>query len=206
MTPAERARERGVEEVLHYTSERGVMGSVMKQALLSREQVENDDDVAFIFEGIWERKDPEWVDHISLSVSRINLDLFNRSRTNFPDFWWAVMSFDVEILDHDGVCFTTTNNIYPPCRRGNGLAGFEAMFDESIEWGYHGSEKWRPAEHPDSWTTDRAAEVLYPTRISLEYLRRLYVPGKQHRRMVSAWAEAYGVDDLRVEIDLEPFS
>jgi len=60
------------------------MGSVMKQALLSREQVENDDEVAFIFEGIWERKDPEWVDHISLSISRINLDLFNRSRTNSP--------------------------------------------------------------------------------------------------------------------------
>ena len=67
------------------------MGSVMKQALLSREQVENDDEVAFIFEGIWERKDPEWVDHISLSISRINLDLFNRSRTNFPDFWALVL-------------------------------------------------------------------------------------------------------------------
>lgn len=147
---------------MHYTSERGVMGSVMKQAVLSRQQVENDPDVAFIFEGIWERKDPDWVDHISLSISRINLDLFQRSRSSFPDFWWAVMSFDVEILDHDGVFFTTTNNIHPPCRRGEGVVGFEAMFDEAIEWGYYGSSKWRSADCPDSWPTDRAAEVLYP--------------------------------------------
>lgn len=195
-----------MEQILHYTSERGVMGAVMKQALLSREQVENDPDVAFIFEGIWERKDPEWVDYISLSVSRINLDLFQRSRNNFPNFWWAVMSLDVAILDHEGVWFTTTNNIYPPCGRGQGVDGFEAMFAEPIEWGYYGSRRWRSPVYRDSWPTDRAAEVLFPTRIPLEHVQRLYVPGQQHRRLVSAWAEAYGVPDLPVEINLEPFS
>lgn len=135
MTPADRARERGITEILHYTSQRGVMGAVRKGAVLSREQVENDEDLAFIYEGIWPRKDPEWVDHISLSVSRINLDLFDRSRKRFPDYWWAIMSFGVEILDHDGVVFTTTNNIYPPCERGEDLEGFEAMFGSPIEWG-----------------------------------------------------------------------
>lgn len=206
MTPAERARARGITEILHYTSERGVMGSVMKQSVLSREQVENDEDVAFIFEGVWERKDPDWVDHISLSLSRINLDLFQRSRERFPDLWWAVMSFDVEILDHQDVWFTTTNNIHPPCERGQGLAGFEAVFAPSVEWGYYGSRKFRSDQYPEEWPTDRAAEVLYPTRLSLEHLNKLYVPGTQHRRMVSAWSEAYGTPELPVEIDLGPFS
>lgn len=89
------------------------MGGVMKRALLSREQIESDPDVAFILEGIWERRDPAWVDHISLSVSRINVDLLQRSRHNFPDFWWAVLSFDVDILDDDGVWFTTTTTCIP---------------------------------------------------------------------------------------------
>lgn len=182
------------------------MGSVMKQGLLSRDQVENDPDIAFIFEGLWERKDPEWVDHVSLSVSRINLDLFRRSRNNFPDFWWAVMSLDVEILDHDGVVFTTTNNIYPPCQRGHGIGGFEAMFGSPIEWGYYGSRKFRHNELLEAWPTDRAAEVLYPRRIDIAYVQKLYVPGKQHRRLVHAWAETYGVGELPVEIDPKPFS
>ena len=153
MSVADRARERGITEILHYTSERGVMGSIMRRALLSRQQVEGDPDVAFIFEGIWERRDPEWVDHISLSVSRVNLDLFQRSRKNFPDYWWAVMSFSVEILDHPGVWFTTTNNVYPPCERGQGLEGFEAMFSTPIEWGYHGSRRYRNDGMSDAWPT-----------------------------------------------------
>jgi hypothetical protein len=51
-----------------------------------------------------------------------------------------------------------------------------------------------------------AAEVLYPRGIALGHLQKLYVPGKQHRRLVRAWAETYGVGDLPVEINLEPFS
>lgn len=206
MTPADRARERGITEILHYSSQRGVMGAVMKGAVLSREQVENDEDLAFIYEGIWPVKDPEWVDHISLSVSRINLDLFDRSRKRFPDYWWAIMSFGVEILDHDGVVFTTTNNIYPPCERGEGLEGFEAMFGSPIEWGYYGYKCVRRPEHPEEWPTDRAAEVLYPTRLEFAFLQKLYVPGAQHRRLVDAWTEAFGKPVLPVEVNLDPFA
>jgi hypothetical protein len=207
VTVSERARERGVTEILHYTSDRGVMGSIMKQALLSREQVEIDPDVAFIFEGIWARKDHDWIDYISLSVSRINLDLFTRSRKHFPDRWWAVMSFDVAILDHEGVWFTTTNNIYEDCcERGQGLEGFEAMFGSPVEWGYRGSKKVRSATYDCAWPTDRAAEVLYPTRIPLEFLKTLYVPGQQHRRLVNAWCEAFDHPQLPLEIDMTPFA
>jgi hypothetical protein len=182
------------------------MGAVMKWAVLSREQVENDPDVAFIYEGVWERKDPEWVDYVSLSVSRINLDLYQRSRAHFPDYWWAILSFDVAILDQEGVWFTTTNNIYPPCERGQGSAGFEAMFGSPIEWGYYGYRKVRRGDHLEHWPTDRAAEVLSPTRVSLDSLRKLYVPGEQHRRLVNAWSESFGKPSVPVEVNLEPFS
>lgn len=146
---AARARDRGVTEIRHYTSERGVMGSIMRGRLLSRDRVEDDADLAFIFEGVWERRDPDWTDHISLSVSRINIDLYQRSRRHFPDYWWAVMAFDVEVLDDSSVVFTTTNNVYDEvCRRAPGLDGFEDMFAERVPWGYRGSVKLRPARCP----------------------------------------------------------
>jgi hypothetical protein len=182
------------------------MGSVMKWALLSRERVEDDPEIAFIFEGIWERKDHDWADYISLSISRINLDLFQRSRRHFPDYWWAVMSFDASILDHEGVYFTTTNNSYPCCKREPGVEGFNSMFKSPVEWGWYGSRIVRPQNHPDGWPTDRAAEVLYPRCIPLDFLERIYVPGQQHRRLVNAWCESFGRPGLPVDVDLEPFS
>lgn len=206
MSTAELARGWGIDEVLHYTSQRGAMGTVMKKALLSREQVENDSDIAFIFEGVWERKDPEWVDYISLSLSRINLDLYRRSRKRFPDYWWAILSFDVEILDHDGVWFTTTNNTHPVCERAQGEAGLAAMFAPVVPWGWHGTVKTRYSGMPEAWTTCETAEVLYPRRIPLEHLRRIYVQGAQHRRLVQAWAEVYGAGELSIEVEPGSFS
>lgn len=191
MTAYERAIARGVTDVVHYTSEKGVMGAVMKGALLSRARVETDPDLEFVYEGVWERKDPEWIDHISLSVSRTNLDLFRRSRNNHPNLWWAVMSFDPVIVGHDGVVFTTTNNIYDVCERGEGEAGFEEMFKRRVPWGHYGSVQVRPSGHPENWTTHGAAEALYPAELSLEYLQHIAVPGEPHRRLVRAWCEIY---------------
>lgn len=183
------------------------MGAVAKGELLSRKQVEDDPDIAFIYEGIWERKDHAWVDHISLSVSRINVDLFERSRRHFPDFWWAVMSFDVEILDHEGVWFTTTNNIYEDvCKRGQGLEGFEALFRDSVAWGHYGSCRRRGPSHDDAWPTDRAAEILYPTRLPLDFLRTLYLPDRDACRLVNAWCEVYRRAPLPLVEDLAVFT
>jgi hypothetical protein len=106
------------------------------------------------------------------------------------------MSFGVEILDHDDVVFTTTNNTYSPCKRGKGLEGFEAMFGSPIEWGHYGYQRVRSEAHPENSPTDPAAEVLYPTRLELTFLQKLYVPDAQHRRLVNAWIEAFGKPPL----------
>lgn len=204
---AARARARGVSEIRHYTSERGVMGSIMRGRLLSRDRVEGDPDLAFIFEGVWERRDPEWVDHISMSVSQINVDLYQSSRKRFPDYWWAVMAFDVAMLDAPDVVFTTTNNVYDDvCRRAPGIAGFEDMFADEVPFGYHGSVKYRPASRAAHLTTDRAAEVLFPGEVTLDSMQALYVPGRQHKRMVDAWCEVYEHPELPVLIDPSPFN
>jgi hypothetical protein len=117
-----------------------------------------------------------------------------------------VLSFDVSILDDDGVWFTTTNNVYEAvCRRGLGREGFDDMFARCVPWGYLGSEKRRTAATPSHWTTDRAAEVLYPGELPLDRLNRIYVPGAQHRRLVNAWCTSYGREELPTEVDVAVF-
>src|SRR5438874_2502808 len=136
-SPAEAAVARGVSEILHFTTEKGVLGSLRKDALLSRQRVQDDPDLAFIFTEVWPRRDPEWLDHVSLSVTRINRELYEKAAHNLPGLWWAILSFEIAILDHPDVVFTTTNNVYDDvCVRTTGPAGFEAMFRERVPWGY----------------------------------------------------------------------
>jgi hypothetical protein len=131
-TPFEAGQRRGVTELLHYTTQKGVHGTIASAALLSRARLDKDDYLEHIREPVWPRKDPAWVDHISLSVSSINAELFAQSRAHFPHLWWAVFSIDPRIVDDAGVVFTTTNNIFPKVRRGEGVSGFEAMFADPV--------------------------------------------------------------------------
>ena len=52
MSVAALAEEKGIFEILHYTSQHGVMGSIAKWYVLSRARLEDDEDLAFIFEGV----------------------------------------------------------------------------------------------------------------------------------------------------------
>jgi hypothetical protein len=206
-SPSAAASARGITEVLHFTTQKGVLGAIRKQALLSRVQVQDDPDLAFIFTAVWPRRDPDWVDYVSLSLDQINRSLYAKAQHNMPELWWAILSFTPAILDHDGVIFTTTNNVYDEvCQRAPGVTGFEAMFQPSVPWGYRGSVKRRWAGHSANRPTDEQAEVLYPKQIGLEHLQALYVPEDQHRRLVLAWCEVMGQDELPVVVRPDLFA
>ena len=103
--------------------------------------------------------------------------------------------------------FTTTNNVYESvCKRGEGTAGFEAMFKPAVPWGYRGTVERRRTSCPDNQPTHRQAEVLYPGKISFEHLQRIYVPGHEHRRLVLAWCDVLGQDEATVEVRKDLFS
>lgn len=207
MSVAQAANARGITEILHYTSSKGVMGSVIVDALLSREQVEQTDEVRYIYEGVWDRsRDVEWVDYISLSVTSVNTDLFQRSRRNHPDWWWAVMSYPVEILDDPGVMFTTTNNAYTEtCKRGSGLDGFNAMFADAVPWGHYGSIARRHDAFPRNKPTHSAAEVLYAQSLPLSRMQALLLPDESKVSLISSWCEIYGRTEPEVRIAPEVF-
>jgi hypothetical protein len=202
-SPSDAAARRGVQQLLHYTTQKGIHGTIASKALLSRAQLDQEEYLALIREPVWPRRDAPWIDHISLSVTTINDDLFRRSRSHFPHLWWAVVAVSPAVLDDAGVVFTTTNNIFPSVRRGEGSAGFEAMFADEVV-GRYGVVHTR-AGLPDAQPTDRAAEVLYPQRIETSRIQAIYVMEPDHKHMILGWCAALDHQDIPVEVRPDVF-
>lgn len=172
--------ERGISEVLHFTTNKGLLGIFATQALRSRDRLETDEYIEHIFAPNCENrlKDADWTDFVSMSISRVNGRMLGVSENwhSTEGIWWVVLSFGAELLAHPGVHFTTTNNTYHACvQRGSGLIALRRLFAPSVEWGWYGYKKVRSPSMPPSWTTDPQAEVLYPGELELELLQSIYV-------------------------------
>lgn len=207
MSVAEVARARGIREIVHYTTARGVLGILASGALKSRERLPEDKYV----EHIWiaacaVRYDTNWLDYANLSISDINAALYTiaSGKWHAGEFWWGVLSFDPAILDHGGVRFATTNNMYPSVKRGTGVEGFEALFAERVA-GRYGAISVRTASQPASRPTDLQAEVLYPGELSTDYLQRIYVADVTSRATIRAQCEAVGHREIDVEVTADVF-
>jgi hypothetical protein len=204
MKPSERARERGIEEILHYTTFRGVQGTLQRNALLSRQALDDGEFIRTIFKPVClYRSDKPWLDHISLSVTAINTTLFSIASNKWHPrmSWWAVLAFDPSILDHDGVTFTTSNNIYPATNRGVGEQGFEALFAPTVASRRSTIIRRSPLLSPTR-PTDSQAEVLYPHALGSEHLRRIYVRDIDHRHYVRSWFDV--IDHREVDVQVNP--
>lgn len=170
------ARERGITDVVHFTTTNGALGVLACRALKSRVRLRETQYLEHVYRPNSNiRKDEDWLDYVNLSISRINEWMFDSSVRwhSDDDISWVVLAFDPEILSHPGVVFATTNNIYPKCRRTEGLDGFNDLFADKVA-GRYGKEHTR-AGKLDCWPTDRQAEVLYPHKLSCRYLRRIDV-------------------------------
>ena len=173
---ASAAKDRGIKDVVHFTTQCGVIGILAAKALKSRERLEDDKYLEHVYHpNVEVRKDPEWKDYVSLSITQINDWMFSSSNSwhiqdNNP---WVVLSFVPEILGHPGVVFATTNNIYPACTRHEGLDGFNRLFFNEVRgrYGIMHNRRNKPTECP----TDRQAEILYPGELSCDYLQRIDV-------------------------------
>ena len=170
---------RHIESVLHFTSNRGSLGVLAAGALKARRRLDADAQLKHIFypNARDRSRDAAWHDYVNLSITRINEWFFQRSAGSWhkeQDFWWCILDFSPEILSHDGVVFTTTNNIYTGVSRGEGAAGLDALFaPQIVRW--RGNVVTRQATDPPNFTTCSQAEVLYPGEVSTRFLQRVYV-------------------------------
>ena len=165
---------RDISQVVHFTTLRGVIGILADGSLKSRKRLQENQYLQFVFRpNVRIRKDPQWVDYVSLSIERINDWMFDSSSSwhHSQEHPWALLCFAPEILSHEGVVFATTNNIYPSCKRAEGFEGFSRMFNDRVAGRYckiHTRDGLK-----DAWPTDRQAEVLYPSEVSCSYLQSI---------------------------------
>ena len=189
--------ERGITEVLHFTTAPpGFVGICATGMVRTRDRLEEDKYLEHIYTPNCRdrNKDPEWTDHISLSISRVNNSMLGYSKGWHPEagIWWVVLSFDPAILTHPGVYFATTNNSYSATvRRATGAGGLADLFSSAVPWGYFGSVHRRRADMPAYWTTDIQAEVLYPGDLPVKFLRAAYVAQEDHIDQVKTWLDVF---------------
>ncbi len=187
-TITEIIQKRNIQEIVHFTTNHGVLGMFADGRLLSRQRLPTNKYLEHVYRpNASVRKDPAWVDYISMSISRVNTRFFGYSRSweREVETWWAIVTLDPVILTHDDVVFTTTNNIYPSCRRASGAEGLEAMFAQTVFGLYEGALH-RTSDMPASWTTDDQAEVLYPAELPTSYLRDVYTATDEHADIVAS--------------------
>ena len=196
------ALDRDVADVVHFTTTKGSLGVLASGALKSRKRLPETKYLEHVYRPNTDfRKDAAWLDYVNLSVSRINDWMFDSSVRwhSDEDVSWVVLAFEPEILGHPGVVFATTNNIYPSCRRAEGLDGFNSLFADTVPGRYDGLHD--RAGKLDCWPTDRQAEVLYPGELSCRYLRRIDVQLAETTDVLAGILDSL---DLKVSVRLAP--
>ena len=202
MSIADRIAERGIDSVVHFTTNRGALGVLASRSLKARKRLNEDEQLKHIFQAnAATRKDAAWLDYVNLSLSQINESFFAASGNwhREKNFWWCILSFDPQIMTHEGVVFAMTNNMYSGVVRQAGEAGFEQMFSQrTTRW--LGNVVLRPHGAASHLTTCGQAEVLYPGEVSTDYLQRIFVKSESDGDELAAQMSVVGHREVEIVV------
>jgi hypothetical protein len=176
-------RDRNISEVLHFTTNSGILGILAQGAVLSRSRLKKEKYLEHIckYNCADRSRDADWHDYVNLSITSVNPSLFSVATGKWHarmDGWWCILSFCPEIITHEGVYFTTTNNMYSGVSRVKG-AGIANLFVDRI-WRYNNFYITRSSDTAENQPTCNQAEILYPGQIAIEHLRLIYVREADH--------------------------
>lgn len=208
MTVMDSIAVRQIDEVVHFTSSHGCLGTLYTKQLQSRKRLEGDPMVEYLFKpNAALRKDPAYLDYVSLSISHINTQFYNTSSNAWhrdEPIFWCILSFNPIILSHISVEFATTNNIYSSVRRGLGAGGLEMLYaDQIVRW--FGNTVRRSPALPACYPTCFQAEALYPSTVSTDHLQRIYVKTHTDQSEVVGFLKATFHRDVEVLVAPEKF-
>lgn len=111
-------------------------------------------------------------------------------------------------MTHENVTFSTTNNGYEDTIREVGEQGLSNIFANTIlrkANGAYGRWEVQRSSRASHLPTCEQAEVLYPERLGLDYLIKVYVENDENFDQAKGWASEFGYEDLVVEINPEKF-
>ena len=100
MTTRDIIEDRGVTDVLHFTTSDGLLGMLAAPfpQLLPRAQLAETKHLEYIIKyNSPTRVDTEWFNYNSLSISEVNRFFFGCSFKKHPDAFWAVLEFSADI-------------------------------------------------------------------------------------------------------------
>ena len=207
-------RDRQIGSVVHFTTNRGLVGALAVGALLSRWRLPSRSLLEYVLHVNAARrpeaaaafdKSENWLDYVNLSISEVNSRFLEVSKRwhNADNVWWCVLEFDSSIMTHEGVFFATTNNAYELCERGRGVAGLKALFVPKVRR----KNNWSAirGRRASNLPTCEQAEVLYPESVDVEYLRRIYVEEGDQYDVVGGWLQEFDNKDVEVVVSPEKF-
>ena len=214
---ADEIKQRKITEILHFTTNRGIVGTLNSRQLLSRHRLPLEASLQYILHlnasnrpeaDDFFDKSENWLDFVNLSISEINkryFDVSQRWHLN-TDIWWGILSFDALAMVDDGVYFATTNNSYDRCIRLQGEDGFNGLFvplvqRKSIPRTWNVSRLSRA----DRLATCEQAEVLYPGAVPAHYLRCIYVRNETCQDTVKGWLRQFDYPGVNVVIAPQKF-
>ena len=198
--------ERKIQRLLHFTTNRGALGILSSKAIGPRTLLAEDPQLEKIFypNAADRQRDEAWHGYVNLSISNINERFFDICANHWhrdKDFWWAVFAVSPEVMLHEGVYFTTTNNMYSGVQRQTGEKGFCSLFAPVVvRW--NGNSVRRSAAAPSTSPTCNQAEVLYPGALSTDYVQRVYVRSDEYADELAGQIAVSGHGPL--EITVEP--
>lgn len=207
MTILDIINERQLTEILHFTTDAGVLGALRTGFLIPSRELNQEEQIEFILKhNCRVRKDPAWTGHNSLSITAINTRFFEFSRAQHVSqipIWWCILSFDPAILAHANVMFCTGNNTWPKSTRTAGPAGLEALFASSVP-GSFGTTIVRNRRAAPNLPTCDQAEVLYPGKLSISHLTGIYVEQQDHADQLGAWFSVVRADLSEHLVKIQP--
>ena len=214
MSVADVIEQRGIGELLHFTTNRGLVGVLATGALRSRRGLNSDDYLKNVLHNNainrpeeapdFDKKE-DWLDFVNLSISAINTSYmgFSKRWEHNQKIWWCIMSFDPKPMEHEGVYFATTNNAYEHCLRRTGENGLSSLFGSPIRrkgaWTVHRGAR------ANNLPTCQQAEVLYPGSLSVDFLRSIYVQSADDSDRVRGWLRDFGPVGVNVSISEDAF-
>lgn len=199
------AAERGITQVLHFTTSRGLVGILAKRAVLARSHLTEDLYLEHIYRPNASNRyeAPKYQRYVNMSITRVNERFFSISRNwhkSDPYLHWAVLSFAPDIIGHEGVLFATSNMMHDGVVPQPDTVGFNALFANPAHDGY-GRNRPRHPGLSDSESTNNQAELLYPDCLSTTYLRRVYVDTEDDAANVEGIVGVLDHDGLEVVVE-----
>jgi hypothetical protein len=206
MTIAEIIDERGITQVLHFTTTKGLLGILACGSVKSRQRLPEDKYLECVYEpNCHIRFDGYWLDYVNLSIEAINKKFFSICSTRWhADSQWCILSFDPNIITHENVYFATTNNRYTGVARKAGADGLLALYALRIrQW--EGQSVTRLHGQSPAEPTCTQAEVLYPGELSIEHLQKIIFSEHEQQDNLAGQLAVLGYGRLHHEVNEDYF-